>query len=99
VNTTYLAEDFPAALGYYERALTMEPESGPAILGVARASLEVEDYPRVREAYDRLKIVSPGLASEHNYLESRRTAGSQGSSARAAESSGRNATFIWVDDA
>ena len=98
-NTTYLAEDYPSALGYYERALTMEPESGPAILGVARASLEVEDYPRVREAYDRLKIVSPGLASEHNYLESRRTTGSQGTSSRAAETSGRNATVIWVDDA
>ncbi len=92
-NTAYLAEDYPVALGYYERALTMEPESGPAMLGVARASLEVEDYPRVREAYDRLKVVSPGLASEHSYLESR-----GGTSSRAGESSGRNAGVIWVDE-
>lgn len=92
-NTTYLAGDFETALGYYERALTVEPASGPAILGVARASLEVENYPRVREAYDQLKVVSPGLASEHGYLESRRTAGS-----RAGNSSDSAPPVIWVDE-
>ncbi|MEE8441109.1 MAG: hypothetical protein V3S41_05250 [Spirochaetia bacterium] len=97
-NITYMAGDYPTALGHYERAVTLEPESGPAILGVARASLEVEDYPRVREAYDRLKVVSPGLASEHSYLESRRIASSQSTSSRAGETSGRNVDVIWVDE-
>ena len=92
-NTTYLAGDYPEAVGYYERALTMEPESGLAMLGVARASLEVEDYPRVREAYDRLKVVSPGLASEHSYLESRGS-----TSSRAGDTSGRSAAVMWMDE-
>jgi hypothetical protein len=92
-NTAYLAGEFGDAVGFYERALSMEPESGPAILGVARASLEVEDYPRVREAYDQLKVVSPGLASEHSYLESRRAGGS-----RASNGSGLAAPVIWVDE-
>ncbi|MCK4515056.1 MAG: hypothetical protein KAU31_07350, partial [Spirochaetaceae bacterium] len=66
---------------------------GPAMLGVARASLEVEDYPRVREAYDRLKVVSPGLASEHSYLESRGS-----TSSRAGDTSSRSAAVMWMDE-
>lgn len=47
---------------------------------------------RLREAYDRLKAVSPGLASEHSYLERRRA-----SSSRAGEGPAAGKVY-WVDE-
>ena len=89
-NIAYLKGDNPAALTYYNRALKKSPDSSAALLGVARASYELEDYNAVNGALAQLKKLDPEAASRFSYL------GSSGDTGRAAEA-GKKEVEEWTE--
>ena len=89
-NIAYLRGDSAAALTYYNRALKKAPENSAALLGVARASYELERYDEVNSALARLKSLDPEAASRFSYL------GAGGGTARAAEA-GKKEVEGWTE--
>ena len=69
-NIYYLRENMPEALSYYNRALDVEPGNTKALLGVARASYEVNDYDTVNSSLAKLENESPAMAARFSYLGS-----------------------------
>jgi tetratricopeptide (TPR) repeat protein len=92
-NLAFLGGDFEKALSYYERACKKSPKDPNALLGMARASQELEDYRTVKKAYEELKQAAPALAQQFAYLELR---GEE--STRAAEISGAKETMVWAEE-
>jgi tetratricopeptide (TPR) repeat protein len=91
-NLYFLKQEMEKALSFYERALKKAPRDPKAMLGVARASHELENYFRVKQAYDQLKKVAPDIAQQFAYLELK---GDEAT--RAAELSGAKETVIWAE--
>lgn len=69
-NIYYLKDQMPEALNYYNRALAAEPGNPKALLGVARASYEVNDYDTVNSSLAKLESESPAMAARFSYLGS-----------------------------
>jgi tetratricopeptide (TPR) repeat protein len=90
-NIAYLKEEMKAALAYYNRALKKAPDSWAALLGVARASYEMEDYNSVDGALAQLRATNPSAASKFSYLNS------GGETARAAEA-GKMEVEEWTEE-
>lgn len=90
-NIAYLKDDMKAALTYYNRALQKAPDSSAALLGVARASYELEDYSSVNGALAQLKASDPNAAARFSYLGS-----GGGDTARAAEA-GKKEVEEWTE--
>ncbi len=63
-NIAYLEDKPREAVGWYERALKVSPKSGVALLGLARALYELEDFTALGAAVARLKEASPELAEK-----------------------------------
>ncbi len=90
-NIAYLKDDMNAALEYYNRALKKAPDSSAALLGVARASYELEDYNTVNGVLAQLKEKDPEAASKFSYL------GAAGGEARAAKA-GDKEVDEWTEE-
>lgn len=88
----FLSKEVEAALGYYERAETLQPENPAVILAVARAHHELENYGLVSRTYARLKELDPELASQFAYLDFR------GEEARRAAQVSEMATLVIWDE-
>jgi hypothetical protein len=89
-NIAYLKGDNSAALTYYNRALKKSPDNSAALLGVARASYELEKYDDVNNALAQLRQLDPAAASRFSYLGT-------GGEARAAEA-GKKEVEEWTEE-
>ncbi len=69
-NIHYLMGNSNSSLDYYNRALKNSPENAVALLGLARASYEIEEYKAVDSALAQLKKIAPETAGEYSYLAS-----------------------------
>jgi len=92
-HLSFLKQDMEQALIFYQRAYKKAPQEPTVLLGLARASQELEDYRTVRKSYDELKKVSPALAQQFAYLELR---GEE--STRAASISGAKEMMVWNEN-
>ena len=92
-NLALINENLIDAEGYYDRALRVDPTYPLALLGAARVSHELENFGTVRRLYDQLKLESPELALEFDYLETR---GEQAS--RASDAAQTQSQVIWGDE-
>jgi tetratricopeptide (TPR) repeat protein len=92
-NLYFLLPDFEKALSFYDRAYKKSPKDPKVLLGMARASQQLEDYRTVKRTYDELKLASPPLAQQFAYLELK---GEE--STRAAEISGAKETMVWAEE-
>jgi len=92
-NISFLNSEIKEALKYYERAVKKEPDNPKALLSVARAGHELENYGTVSESYDKLKTIDPGLAERFAYLDLR---GDE--AARAAEVSEVMEVVVWDEE-
>ena len=91
-NILYLNGQKEKALDYYNRALSRDPENPRVLLAVARASHDLEDYPRVKKVYAELQTRDPDLAARFAYL------GMKGQeSTRAADIAGVNGVVVWEE--
>jgi hypothetical protein len=57
------------ALTFFNKAYKKEPKHPGALLGIARASHEIENYATVKKSFGELRQVDPDLASRFAYLE------------------------------
>jgi hypothetical protein len=80
-NLAFLDPDMKAALAYYGRACAKEATNAKALLGLARANHELENYGSVQEAYAKLKKVDPALAAQYAYLDLQGTEADQAAKA------------------
>jgi len=80
------------ALRYYERALAKSPENAVALLGVAKASYELEEYAAVDGALAQLKSLDPATASQFSYL------GSGGAGTARASQAATKEISIWDEE-
>ena len=69
-NIYYLKGDMRESLQYYQRALSRSPDNSVALLGVAKASYELEEYESVDNALAKLKSLDPEKAKQFSFLGS-----------------------------
>ena len=79
------------ALGFYQRALAMQPDNARAALAVARTSHQLGNFGDARRQYDRLATLDPKLAEQYGYLAQR-----DQEAGRAAEAA-RGASVLWEE--
>lgn len=91
-NVLYLRKDLSGALAYYDKAKKKDQNNPTILLNIARIHHELENYGMVKENYERLARVSPGLAEEFKYLALR---GDE--AARAAESGEAKEVMLWEE--
>jgi hypothetical protein len=91
-NVYYLKKEMNKALGYFERAYQMDGTNAAAILGLAKARYELEDFAGAGELYVRLREVNPTLAGKNQYLVSRST------DATRAGTSWLQETAVWAEE-
>ena len=92
-HVEFMDGKYSQALGHYDRALTIKPNSPTAVLAAARANYELQNYGNVRSNYERLKTLSPSLALQFSYLDL------QGSDTRrAADAMRLKSTILWEDE-
>ena len=91
-NLHFMESSFEQALDYYERAGSAAPDNAAALLGVARANHELENYGTVSRAYGRLKTLDAALADRFAYLDFRGE-----DAARAAEMTRVTDIVIWEE--
>lgn len=94
-NLHFVAGDYGRARRTYEQALDIEDANSAALLGLARAEHELENFGSARAAHEKLTAISPDLASQFAYL------GSQGGTAetgRASEFARQRTGVLWEDE-
>jgi len=91
-NISYVKHDTESAIQYYERATRKDPHNATALLGLARANQETENYGAAKKYYAQLKTVDPNLAQQFAYLELK---GEEAT--RAADISGANEVIVWAE--
>ena len=67
-NIAYQRQSYRAALDHFERALAMEANNTVALLGVAMARHQLQDYEEAAGAYTRLASLDGALAERYDYL-------------------------------
>ena len=91
-NLHFLAARFEQALLYYDRARAAGPDNEAALLGVARANHELENYGTASRAYEELQERNAALADRFAYL------GFRGDdAARAAEMARVTEVVVWEE--
>jgi len=92
-NLSFIKKDMQSALSYYQRAQKILPDNPNVLLSIARVNHEIENYATARQAYARLREVSPTLAARFAYLDLR---GEEAS--RAAEAAGLKEVVVWTEE-
>jgi len=69
-NIEYLEKNYKEALAYYMKALDRRPKDKTALLGIARAQYELENYPEADSTYAVVQNLYPKLAESYTYLTS-----------------------------
>lgn len=85
-NLAVLDGDYEAALTWYERALSIDPEAAQARLQIAQAHYELGRYDEAARIYGELADSAPRIAVDHGHL-------ADGDGRRAVEV--RRATVEW----
>ncbi len=70
-NIFYLNENYGEALDYFKRANSRKPDNLSSLLGIAKASYELEKYDAVQTAFSRVENINPSIAGEYSYLVSK----------------------------
>ena len=79
------------ALGFYQRALALQPGNARVLLAVVRTSHQLGNFGDAKRQYDRLAALDPGLAEQYGYLAQR----DQGA-ARASDAA-RGTSVLWEE--
>ncbi len=83
-NIAYQRQDYRGALDHFDRALAMEADNTVALLGVAMARHQLQDYDAAAGAYTRLASLDGDLAERYDYL----ARGGEADTARASSHGG-----------
>jgi len=91
-NIYYLKGEMRRSLQYYQRALERSPDNAVALLGVAKASYELEEYASVDNALAKLEDLDPDKAKQFSFL------GSGASDTARASQAATKEVFSWDDE-
>ncbi|MFA6507810.1 MAG: tetratricopeptide repeat protein, partial [Treponemataceae bacterium] len=80
-NIAYLQKKFVEAISYFQRALSQKTDNKIALIGMARAQYEMENYAEADRAYAQVQKTDPSLAGQYSYLVSRTEGAARASSA------------------
>jgi tetratricopeptide (TPR) repeat protein len=95
-NVSYLQGRYEEALTYYGRALERSPNNKQALLGVARAQYELENYSEAGNAYEVVRDIDPDLAAGYAYLAS--ASSNEGLARASAAAALRTGGAAWLED-
>ncbi len=93
-NAALVKREWESAAGYFRRVLSAQADNTTALVGLARAMYELDQFGESDALYSRLEALNPKLAGEYSYLASKMG----GDAARAASALDRGRT-LWSDDA
>jgi tetratricopeptide (TPR) repeat protein len=67
-NIAYIREEWRTALFHFEQAVSIQPQSKPALLGLAMACYRLNDFDASAEAYSKVSALDRELASRYSWL-------------------------------
>ncbi len=67
-NVAYLRGDYDSAAAHYKKALETDDDNTRALLGLAKASFELEDYSGADDSMTLLAAANPDMAQHYSYL-------------------------------
>jgi tetratricopeptide (TPR) repeat protein len=70
-NVCFLLQDYDNAAMYFKKALEAQPDNKVALIGLARARYELDDFAGADELFARVKSADPALAEQYAYLKSK----------------------------
>jgi tetratricopeptide (TPR) repeat protein len=70
-NVCFLLKQYETAAAYFKKALDVQADNKAALIGLARARYELDNYAEADELYARVKAVDPALAEQYAYLQSK----------------------------
>ena len=92
-NVAFLERDFDQAVLHFEKAVRLQPDAKAALLGLARASYELDLFAQSDALFSAVRQMDPGLADRFAYLSSRVA----GSTSRASAVADRR-DMLWSDE-
>jgi len=95
-NVSFLQKDFEAAATYYRKALAAQAGNKAAMVGLARAQYELDDYTQADDLIAQVKALDPALADRYAYLSSK-IDGIQAARASSAAAD-RGGAMTWDED-
>jgi hypothetical protein len=93
-HLAFLEGDPRTAIGYYERALALEPGNQLALLALARVHYALEDYEVARGFLQQLREINALLAGSFSYLEREKSPSLRQGSPRARE----RQSVLWAEE-
>lgn len=93
-NVLFLQEKLEESLRYFAMARSERPESTQAMLGIAKAQYELENFTAVKETYSQIQRKDPDLAGRFAYL----AGGSGGEQTARASAAMRKETVVWAEE-
>ena len=93
-NVAYLNGDYDSAAEHYSRALDSDNDNTRALLGLAKASFELEDYSSADESMTQLAMTNPDMAQHYSYLST--VTASNATVLRASTAASKN-VYGWDD--
>jgi tetratricopeptide (TPR) repeat protein len=92
-NIAFLEKSYEESMQYFEQALLLQPDTKAALLGLARAKYELDQFAESDALFSAVREMDPALAARFAYLSSRIDA----SASRASAVAERGAIF-WSDE-
>jgi tetratricopeptide (TPR) repeat protein len=80
-NIAFLQKNFEESVLYFEKVLGIQPNSKAALIGLAKAKYELDQFTDSDALFSRVQEMDPALASQFAYLSSRIEASSSRASA------------------
>jgi tetratricopeptide (TPR) repeat protein len=92
-NIHYLNKELELAKDYYQRAYRKDPENPTVLVNLAKVAHDLEEYGEAEEAYNKLRVVSPKLAQQFDYLAVAGTG-----TARAGDTDTKRGVVLWEEE-
>lgn len=92
-NIAILEKDYEKAVGCFQAVLKLQPDNKAALLGLARAAYELDDFAQSDVLFARVQQLDAPLAAQFAYLQSN----TEGSTSRASAVADRSA-MVWNED-
>jgi tetratricopeptide (TPR) repeat protein len=93
-NVAFLERKYEEAVTHFEKAMRLQPDAKAALLGLARASYELDLFAQSDALFSAVRQLDPELADRFAYLST----GVAGSASRASAAAERR-SMLWSDEA
>jgi tetratricopeptide (TPR) repeat protein len=70
-NVAFLLKDYETAATYFQKALDQQPNNKAAMIGLARAKYELDNFAEADDLFAQVKTIDPKLADQYSYLASK----------------------------